>query len=123
MTAGQGSPEDVLVLTAESGMFLVSRRTFAEVTVGEVAGLDEGDLAGALRVAGVLAPGYPVIKLGVRTLGGLPAPVMAAPGILDSGEAQVAVGDDGTLALFSLEMLEHVRVRPGDYEAVRAAMQ
>jgi hypothetical protein len=39
------NPVDVLVMTAaDAGMFLVSRRPFAEVTIGEEAGADHAAL-------------------------------------------------------------------------------
>jgi hypothetical protein len=52
----------------------------------------------------------------------VPAPVIAVPGILDSGEAQPAIDMHGACALLARAMLDNVRLRPADHARVRAAL-
>jgi len=117
----QRDPDAVLVLVGPEGeMFLLSRATLARTAVAEDELVSSDETA--LRVLGALDPAFRVADLGIRTLGGVPAPVIAAPGILDDGEARLTLDEDGGYALLSRAMLEHVRVRPAQHEAVRQAI-
>lgn len=114
-------PAEVLVLADQAGeIYLIGRKSFALAAIDPDDAPPDGP---PLRAIGTLDPTFPIATLGIRTVLGVPAPVVAVPGILDEGEAQLALDLDGGTALLAREMLENVRIRPADHDRVRAALK